>query len=132
MQYNMYLVALLFLLSACGAETSQNNTSIQGKWAYRHSHDDKNYHDFVAYFKKDGTYDGMEDGKVAVTGGRYEQRGDTIIFNDASCNPHPVGIYQLVFYTGDSLLFRTITDSCDARRNGTEPFRFKRIKNQGL
>ncbi len=132
MQTNISLFLLLCLITACGNSTTQSNKLLQGKWVYSHSHEDKVFHNFIAWFKKDGTYDGIEDGKVTVSGGRYEQRGDTVILNDPSCNPHSTGIYQLVFYATDSLLFRTIADSCDARRNGTEPFRYKRVKNQGL
>ncbi|MBP7556552.1 MAG: hypothetical protein KA821_09815, partial [Chitinophagaceae bacterium] len=101
--------------------------SIQGKWTQRHSHDDKTYHDFIAFFKADGTYDGIENGKVVVTGGNYRQQGDTLTLNDPSCNPYPVAHYKIIRYAGDSLRFELIADSCTARREGTLPLRFKRI-----
>lgn len=126
------IIPILVMLSAIACspkKTATTNLSLVGKWSHTHSHDDKTYHDFIAYFKTDGTYDGIEDGKATITGGRYQQNNDTVILNDPSCNPHPVGIYKVVIYAGDSLRFDVISDSCDARRNGTEPFRFKRLKS---
>ncbi len=74
MQTNISFLLLLLLITACSSPATSTCKSLEGKWVYNHSHDDKSYHDFIAYFKKDGTYDGIEDGKVTVSGGHYEQR----------------------------------------------------------
>lgn len=120
-------ILLVTILLSCG--NKENNSSIQGKWAYNYSHDDKTYHDFIAFFKADGTYDGIEDGKVIVTGGRYKQSNDTMYLNDASCNPHPEGSYKIIMWAKDSMRFDPIIDSCVNRREATKSFLFKRMKN---
>ncbi|MFT3674853.1 MAG: hypothetical protein QM781_03045 [Chitinophagaceae bacterium] len=120
---------MLLIVTACQSsdKPADGVVSIQGKWAQRHSHDDKTYHDFIAFFKSDGTYDGIENGKVVLAGGNYRQQGDTLTLNDASCAPYPVGQYRIIRYAGDSLRFELISDSCHNRREGTLPLRFKRI-----
>lgn len=121
------LLALTCLLYSCAENKTEPNRSLLGKWAYNHSHDDKTYHDFIAYFKNDGTYDGIEDGKVTIAGGHYEQRGDTMFLNDVSCNPHPEAYYKIEMWAKDSMKLVPIVDSCDDRREGTRRFLFKRI-----
>ncbi len=118
----LFIIAIFFSCS-----NKENNTSLEGKWAYNHSHDDKTYHDFIAYFKTDGTYDGIEDGKVTIAGGRYTQNNDTMYMNDASCNPHPKGSYKIIMWAKDSMRLDPIIDSCDNRREGTKRFLFKRM-----
>lgn len=129
MKTSYFSLLILSLVIACQpADRSANGReSILGKWAQRHSHDDKTYHDFITFFKADGTYDGIENGKVVLTGGNYRQQGDTLTFDDPSCNPYPTAHYKIIRYAGDSLRFELIADSCTARREGTLPFRFKRI-----
>jgi|GEM_PF-898656 len=131
MKTSYFRLLVLFFLVACQAADgpADGRKSIQGKWAQRHTHDDKTYHDFIAFFKTDGTYDGIEDGKVVLAGGNYRQHGDTVTLNDASCNPYLVGQYRIIRYAGDSLRFELIYDSCTARREGTLPLRFKRIND---
>ncbi|MEO6819647.1 MAG: hypothetical protein ABI266_08400 [Ginsengibacter sp.] len=113
------------LLQSC---TEKRDTSIKGKWVDHMLDQDKTYHDFIAYFKADGTYDGIDGGKVVIPGGHYEQKGDTIILNDMICAPYDIGMYKMVLYAQDSMKLELISDSCDARREGTIPFRFKRMK----
>lgn len=129
MKTNYFSLLILSLFISCQpvGRPADGHESIQGKWAQRHSHDDKTYHDFVAFFKADGSYDGIENGKVVLAGGNYRQQGDTLILNDPSCDPYPVAQYRIIRYAGDSLRFELITDSCTARREGTLPLHFKRI-----
>ncbi len=123
----------MILCCRCGdtpALTASATPSILGKWAQNHTHDDKTYHDFIGFFKADGTYDASEDGKIVVTGGTYEVKSDTLYLNDPVCNPHNPGIYKLIFYAQDSLRFELISDSCNDRRNGTIHLKCKKVPNQ--
>ncbi len=73
-----------------------------------------------------GTYDGILNGKVLVSGGSYEQKGDTILLRDPVCNIGYTGVYHLHFKE-DSVLFTVITDSCTIRRQGTDKVGMKRM-----
>lgn len=129
MKTSYFKLLMLSLIVACQSadRPADGSESIQGKWVQRHTYDDKTNHDFIAFFKPDGTYDGIENGKVVLAGGNYRQHGDTLTLNDASCDPYPIARYRIIRYAGDSLRFELISDSCDDRREGTIRLRFKRI-----
>ena len=122
------LLSILIVAALLQSCTEKRDTSIQGKWLDHMLDQDKTYHDFIAYFKSDGTYDGIEGGKVVIPGGHYEQKGDTLILNDNSCAPYNIGMYKIVLYAQDSMKLEVIADSCNDRREGTKAFRFKRMK----
>ena len=116
---------MVFVLNGCNQKP---NTSIQGKWVNHYLNPDNTYHDAIGYFKQDGSYDGIDNGKVVVSGGHYEQKGDTIYLNDQVCDPHPIGIYKMVLYAEDSMYLAVIKDSCDMRRMGTDSIRARRMR----
>lgn len=124
------LLMLLICMACQPPDRSANGaTNIQGKWAQRHSHNDRSYHDFIAFFKADGAYDGIENGKVVLAGGNYRQQEDTLTLTDASRTPYPIGQYRIIRYAGDSFRFELISGSCLNRHEGTLPLRFKRIRD---
>lgn len=122
------LLSILIIAALLQSCTEKKETTLQGKWLYHYMNEDNTYHDFIAYFKPDGTYDGIDGGKVVMTGGRYEQKGDTIFLNDPVCSPHQTGIYKMVSYAGDSMYLAVIQDSCDVRRIGTDSIAASRVK----
>ena len=125
MKKALSILIVAALLQSC---TQKRDTSIKGKWVDQMLDQDKIAHDFMAYFKEDGTYDGIEGGKVVIPGGHYEQKGDTLILNDNTCAPYNIGMYKIVLYAQDSMKLEVIADSCNDRREGTKAFRFKRMK----
>ena len=118
---------LICLISGCGNPSRQSTATkgIRGKWNNILVADGKTS-EFVAYFRSDGTYDGILDGKVLVSGGSYKESGDTLTFSDAICNAAYIGTYR-VKYEGDSVHFSLISDTCTLRRNGTDGVGMKRV-----
>src|ERR1700750_623524 len=94
----------LFFLPVVGAFFSCGQPSahhLKGKWSNIEVHGSKTY-EFVAIFREDGTYDGVLNGKVLVSGGHYKEFGDTVSFQDAICNAAYTGTYRVV-YKADSV-----------------------------
>ena len=122
------LSILTSVFSGCGTQAGHTITikSIQGKWNNIALYKGKTS-EFVAYFRPDGTYDGILDGKVLVSGGSYKESGDTLTFNDAICNIAYTATYRVI-YEGDSVHFHVISDTCTLRRNGTDGVGMKRVE----
>src|SRR5579871_5768613 len=112
-----FFMFLAAALAACQGGGTKGH-GLKGKWNNIISIGGKPS-EFIAHFRPDGTYDGILDGKVLVSGGSYRESGDTVFFTDAVCNSAYAGTY-LVYYYEDSVKFRMVEDSCTLRRNGTD------------
>ena len=77
-------------------------------------------------FRNDGSY------HVTVTGGRetlsgnYKQSEDTLAITDNGCGS-TWGKYKISFYGDDSLLLKTISDSCNGRSQSVDGVTAKRL-----
>lgn len=120
------MLALVAACLGCGeGKKGPDEKGIKGKWSNITQQGGQTYA-FIANFRKDGSYDGIMNGKVLVSGGSYQEKGDTIIFKDPVCNAAYEGKYR-VHYTGDSVHFQLIEDSCTIRRQGTDGVGMKRM-----
>ena len=125
----LFFSFLTYAFSGCGTQASQSTTptkGLQGKWNNITVYNGRNS-EFLAYFRSDGTYDGILDGKVLVSGGSYKEVGDTVSFSDAICNAAYTGTYK-VKYEGDSVHFQLISDTSTVRREGTDGVGMKRVE----
>jgi len=82
----------------------------------------------IGNFKADGSYSAFINKKVFVTG-KYQMKHDTLYIDDSTCGPGYVGTYKVKFYQQDSLRFQVIQDTCQGRREGTNNFLFKKLKD---
>lgn len=121
----LLLISSLFSCNSATHPAVSTQKGIQGKWNNITDYNGKPS-EFIAYFRPDGTYDGILDGKVLVSGGSYKESGDTLSFSDAVCNAAYTGKYT-VKYEGDSVHFKLISDTCTLRRNGTDGVGMKRV-----
>lgn len=101
------------------------STGITGEWD-AHSTAGGQPFVFIARFKADGTYDGVGNGKLVVSG-HYRTTGNTILFRDAICNSNYEGAHKMT-YCKDSVRFDLLQDTCAVRIEGTNGFGFKRKK----
>ncbi|MBS1663794.1 MAG: hypothetical protein JST68_22305 [Bacteroidetes bacterium] len=115
----------LLLLASCSIPPAHH---LLGKWNNVLRRQGVTY-EFVASFKPDGSYDGVLNGKVLVSGGTYEEHGDTVNFHDPVCNISYTGQY-LLKYVNDSVYFRLLSDSCTLRREGTDGVGLKYLRNK--
>lgn len=107
----------LLLLSCQTTPEKEPIHNILGEWDSHDTFDGKPFH-FQARFKPDGSFDGLGNGKLFVSG-QYRTNGDTIFFKDALCNLDYEASYKLTYYK-DSVRFNLITDTCQARIGGTD------------
>jgi hypothetical protein len=122
--FSLSITAVFF--SCTSSEKGNDKHDIKGKWTSTSTSGGQTY-EFIASFKDNGTYDGILNGKVVVSGGNFSVSGDTIAFRDAVCNSAYTGTYRLWFHD-DSVRFSLIADTCTVRREGTDGFGFKRKK----
>ncbi|WP_028297616.1 hypothetical protein [Olivibacter sitiensis] len=121
----MYLIAVLGLfVASCSAPEYGPKDILGSKWSEKGVFNGKPF-EFVAFFRTDGSFEGIVDGKPFVSGS-YELLGDTVFFSDPICNVDYKGSYKLLFKR-DSLTFSLIADTCTARREGTDNIGFVRI-----
>lgn len=110
------IIALIFSSCQSSSEKEPAHT-ILGEWDSHETFDGKPWH-FLARFKPDGTFDGLGNGKLIVSG-QYRVNADTIFFKDAICNMDYEASYQLTYFK-DSVRLNVITDTCQERINGSD------------
>lgn len=80
-----------------------------------------------AVFKTDYTYTGYANKKVFVTG-KYQFK-DNLLSMDDDGGCKTTGVYKITFFA-DSLRLSVVTDSCTARREGTDKVVFGSVKSK--
>lgn len=119
---------LAIMLSFSAFSPSNENISIVGKWECIKKFNGSAV-SLVAIFRANGVYDGFVDKKAFVTG-KYKMTQDTLHFIDVIGNGIYDATYKVKFFGDrDSLKVSVIQDTVVGRRQGTDGFVFKRIKN---
>ena len=77
-------------------------------------------------FRDDGSYHVIASSGQETLSGNYKQSDDTLAFMDKGCG-NTWGKYLITFYGNDSLLLKTISDSCTGRMQGVEGVTAKRL-----
>lgn len=118
----IYIVAaalISFILFAFGYQEK----TLVGRWETKTSDGSI----FGAVFKADHTYSGYINKKVFVTG-KYKFK-DNLLSMDDDGGCKTTGVYKITFFA-DSLRISVVTDSCTARREGTDKLVFGSVKSK--
>lgn len=125
MKHLLATLSVILILSSC-----QNNSekepvrNILGEWDSHEVFDGKSFV-FLARFKADGTFDGLSNGKLVISG-QYRVNADTIFFKDAICNLDYEASYKLTWFK-DSIRFNVINDTCQERIKGSDKVALGRV-----
>lgn len=121
----LYILSISTLLAVCNTVSDKKpEHSIIGDWKNQSTNGGELF-TFLLKFKADGSYDGIGNEKLVVSG-HYRTTGDTIYFRDGICNPDYEGSYLLTYYE-DSIRFDLIKDTCRIRIEGGDGFAFKKV-----
>jgi hypothetical protein len=127
MKYLLTVLSVILLFSACNTSAQKEPVrNILGEWDSHETFDGKPWH-FLARFKPDGTFDGLGNGKLIVSG-NYRTNGDTIFFKDALCNLAYEASYRLTYFK-DSIRLNLITDTCQPRIAGSDKVALGKVQS---
>src|SRR6218665_1678571 len=109
-------LSVILILSSCQSTSGKEPVhNILGEWDSHEVAGGKPFV-FLARFKADGTFDGLGNGKLIISG-QYRVNDDTIFFKDAICNLDYEASYQLTYFK----------DSCQERINGSDKVSLGRV-----
>lgn len=128
MKHLLTAFAALLLFTACQDSTQKEPThTILGEWDSHETFDGQPWH-FLARFKSDGTFDGIGNGKLVVSG-QYRTAGDTIFIKDNGCDMNYEAAYRLTYFK-DSIRLNMITDTCQPRIQGSDKLALGRVSSK--
>lgn len=128
MKHLLIAFSAILLFAACQSSAQKEPTrTILGEWDSHETFDGQPWH-FLARFKPDGTFDGIGNGKLIVSG-QYRTAGDTIFFKDGLCNLNYEAAYRLTYFK-DSIRFNMITDTCQGRIQGSDKVTLGRVASK--
>jgi hypothetical protein len=124
----LLLLSLLAIALLSAFKINEDTNAIQGRWEMNSVYQGQPF-SLLIVFRNNGNYDGFYNKKIFVSGA-YQMKHDTLYLSDPICNSAYQGSYKIQYHGQmDSLTFHVVQDTCRARREGSDGYTFKKVKN---
>jgi hypothetical protein len=124
----LLLLSLLAIALLSAFKINEDTNAIQGRWEMNSVYQGQPF-SLLIVFRNNGNYDGFYNKKIFVSGA-YQMKHDTLYLSDPICNSAYQGSYKIQYHGQmDSLTFHVVQDTCRARREGSDGYSFKKVKN---